>query len=1009
MNSHELFATETDATNLLPQERLEIVFLDASVADGGSLLSGIPPSMQIVRLEGDSDGVLQIAAALSGKTGVNAVHIVSHGHTGSLRLGTATLSLETLNEYADSLEIIGQALSEDGDILLYGCNVAGGEAGAAFVDALALATGADVAASDGPTGAAELGGNWLLEARTGPIAAAPFSSAEALAGYAGLLDDNTAPTFLLGDGSVVTDLGGSDYGRSLAVQADGKIVLAGYSNGNFGIARFSAEGALDESFGDGGRVVTDFDAADYGYGVAIQADGKIVVAGSSGDDFALARYNTDGSLDSDFGDGGRVWTDFGDFEQGLSLTIQVDGKIVVAGASEADFAIARYKTDGSLDTEFDGDGQVVTDLGGWDTAHSVTVLADGDILVAGYGGAGDGDFAIARYNGDGSLDTGFGDNGIVTTDFGGWDVGYGVMILEDGDFVVAGSSYQFGGGGSNFALARYNPNGSLDEGFGTDGLILTDFGNYDIAQSVTEQDGKILAVGYSGGAEFALARYNADGSLDEAFGSGGQRITDLGGADYARAVTVLGDGDFLVAGSTSSYGGGNFALVRYNADGTPDTGFGAVDTLGGVTTFLTTGEPVVLDSDVRIFDAELEATGSYAGAVLTLARHGGANPDDQFSPTGTIGVIGDLAGGIVTLEEVEIGTYTQEGGIGTIVFNDAATPERVNAALRQIAYSNTSASPPDSVQIDWTFSDGSGASALSTIGSTTVQIVFDDFAADPSTVASVAVGSPAIGDIEASGDQDWFRVTLEAGIQYRIDLEGSPTGQGSLGDSYLRGIYNSAGTPIPGTSDDDGGVGTNSQVLFTPTASGTYYIAASGYRDEIGTYRLSVTRVLSAADDTFSLDEDSSASLDVLANDTDPNGNPLTVTGVTTAPSHGTAMVEDDGTITYTPDVDFSGTDSFIYAISDGHGGSDTATVTLTVNQQPEAISLAGNFVESGVAGYTVGAIILPPSDPPPTMSIDDARFEIVGGVLKLKAGQFLQAETAAVVPVVITATDSLG
>jgi uncharacterized delta-60 repeat protein len=206
------------------------------------------------------------------------------------------------------------------------------------------------------------------------------------------------------DGMVTTDFGGLDEALGVAIQADGKIVAAGRGTavGDFALARYNRDGSLDTSFDGDGKVTTDFGSPfDVALGVAIQPDGRIVAAGTAaGDDFALARYNRDGTLDTSFDGDGKVTTDFGAMDAALGApAIQPDGKIVAAGYTTAggDFALARYNRDGSLDTSFDGDGKVTTDFGSpFDVAAGVAMQPNGRIVAAGGDG---GDFALARYLG----------------------------------------------------------------------------------------------------------------------------------------------------------------------------------------------------------------------------------------------------------------------------------------------------------------------------------------------------------------------------------------------------------------------------------------------------------------------------------------------------------------------------------------------------------------------------------------------------------------------------------
>ena len=210
-----------------------------------------------------------------------------------------------------------------------------------------------------------------------------------------------------GDGKQTTDFGGSDAATAVAVQADGKILVAGSSDGNFALARYGADGAPDPSFSGDGLVTTDLGGPDTAQDVAIQADGKIVVAGSSGGNFALARYTAAGGLDTSFSGDGLQTTDFGAAAGATAVAIQGDGRIVVGGASGGDFALARYDAQGALDTSFSGDGKQTTDFGGSDSANDVAIAANGAIVAAGthaFGGAAN--FAVARYTPGGALDTG---------------------------------------------------------------------------------------------------------------------------------------------------------------------------------------------------------------------------------------------------------------------------------------------------------------------------------------------------------------------------------------------------------------------------------------------------------------------------------------------------------------------------------------------------------------------------------------------------------------------------
>jgi uncharacterized delta-60 repeat protein len=426
------------------------------------------------------------------------------------------------------------------------------------------------------------------------LAAIPFLLAPAQAA-AGDLD----PSFGTG-GKVITDFGpGSNSASAVATQLDGRVVAVGRTgSGDFGLARFLVDGSLDPSFGSAGKVTTDVGGAfDEAFAVMIQPDGKIVAAGGTAPgggccQFALARYNPDGSLDPTFDTDGKVTTPFGGDARAFDVAIQADGKILAAGSKfdpfENGFALARYNPDGSLDPTFGTAGKALTSFGGMaDAAHGVAVQPDGKIIAAGAGGAAN-DFLVARYNPDGSLDATFGTTGKVITDFGGLDRAHDVDLQGDGKIVAAGV------GGEKFAVARYRTDGSLDPSFDGDGKATTQFTgeNIEIAEALAIQpEGRIVVAGSaftSFDRSYALARFNAEGSLDATFGTGGKVMTNFGNPsdvgvlcpegrpdcseDIAYDVATQPDGKIVAVG-----GGGAcnppcaWTLARYLVDSPPSS------------------------------------------------------------------------------------------------------------------------------------------------------------------------------------------------------------------------------------------------------------------------------------------------------------------------------------------------------------------------------------------------------------------------------------------------------
>jgi uncharacterized delta-60 repeat protein len=389
--------------------------------------------------------------------------------------------------------------------------------------------------------------------------------------------------------------GGYNEGQAGAVQADGKIVVAGRAqygsaSATCAVSRYLVDGSLDVTFDFDGQAFVPVNDVFLCWTMAIQSDGKIVVGGDrlggavSG--FGLARFNSDGSLDPTFDGDGRVVTDVGGSTFRLySIAVQPDGKIVAAGnvftGATTDIVIVRYNSDGSLDNSFDSDGKVLTTIGtGTDEAHAVAIQADGKIVAAGYVNEGSAfDFAMVRYNTNGTLDDTFDVDGKVRTQVSDASGIEALAIQPDGKIVAAGSA---GANGSNsdFALVRYNLNGSLDTSFDLDGKVMTPMGTgHDFADDLKIlSDGKILLAGdreQASDYDFALAKYNADGSLDTSFDGDGKVTTDFGEDETAVTVSIQSNGKLVAVGYRGYDVGGtpkyDAAISRYDANGAIDS------------------------------------------------------------------------------------------------------------------------------------------------------------------------------------------------------------------------------------------------------------------------------------------------------------------------------------------------------------------------------------------------------------------------------------------------------
>lgn len=384
------------------------------------------------------------------------------------------------------------------------------------------------------------------------------------------------PTFGTG-GAVTTLFSATSYvsASDVAVQSDGKILVVGSWSNVFGnperivLARYNVDGSLDGTFGTGGRVSTTFTLHTFASRILIQSDGRILVVGTTRDgaptfsSWIVARFETNGAPDGSYGSGGSATVNMGDdsLEYVTGAAVQPDGKIVIVGSSNVGndprVAIARLTSNGVLDSSFDGDGRVYGTVGNG-SASAVALQSDNKIVVAGeivsavtppYS-----DFFVARYNTDGSLDSTFDLDGRVSTSVGPLSDGAGAVAVQpDGKIVAAGATADDEGLFFLASVVRYQPSGALDPSFGMGGVVVTDLPSlFDSFSSVAiRSDGKIVVGGATGGGLTSLptlARYNSNGSLDVLFGNGGIKTSQFGYDSSFRGIALLPGGRIVAAG-----------------------------------------------------------------------------------------------------------------------------------------------------------------------------------------------------------------------------------------------------------------------------------------------------------------------------------------------------------------------------------------------------------------------------------------------------------------------------
>jgi uncharacterized delta-60 repeat protein len=388
------------------------------------------------------------------------------------------------------------------------------------------------------------------------------------------------PDFGGGDGQVVTTFPqGRAALQALAVQKDGKIVAGGSvnltdTNQAFALARYKPGGQLDPTFGDNGRVVTDFTAGnDVAEGLVVLGNGSIVAAGYTSTMFAAARYTKDGHLDHSFSGDGKIVINFGaDFDGAYDIARAPGGKVVLVGEKEpagggGTFALARLTSTGTLDDTFGGDGKVITAFPGFvATGEDLLVHDDGSILVSGdLFSANPVQVGLAAYRPNGTLDPAFGDEGTKTLDPGSM-FPRGMVELGSGKIVLAGS---IGGGHYDLAVLRLKPGGDPDQTFGPGGLVTHDLGKSAYVEDLRRAGTKlVLAVGLdvpeNVNDRMAAVRLTANGSLDLGFGDQGVAKSTLQ-QGFAQAVAIQQDGRILIGGSSSTDTNNRMAIARFLA------------------------------------------------------------------------------------------------------------------------------------------------------------------------------------------------------------------------------------------------------------------------------------------------------------------------------------------------------------------------------------------------------------------------------------------------------------
>lgn len=494
------------------------------------------------------------------------------------------------------------------------------------------------------------------------------------------------------DGAVIADFGSAaDAGNAVILQPDGKILMAGFrQEGEYPfqrapiIVRYHSDGSVDSAFGVNGQLAL-------GMGLhspvrlALQSDGKLLAAGSSGGALFLARYDGNGiSLDSTFGTGGIVTYPM-EFCDVCGITVndvavQPDGKIVLVGTESIGnytfMMVFRFNPNGSLDETFVANGFTIIEFpdNRYAYGRAVAIQPDGKIVVSGDMMDNEAEFhiALARLNSNGFLDTTFGVNGMAAVPLTYFESASGALALQpNGKIVVAGTFADRHDENHDLVAARFNSNGSLDTAFGGSGVVVANLGYEESAKDLAVQgDGKIVVVGEVSGLDFKdalLVRYNADGSLDSAFGVNGVVTTDFdGAADSASEVVLQLDGGIVIAGAS----GGDALLARYLS--------GPLD----VTTYTVTFKSIPTVDGWILESAENSNTGGSLNKLGSVFFVGDDVRDRQYRGILSFNTISLPDNAVITSTRLDI---RRQGVVGTSPF---ATHGDLLADIRAGAFSN---------------------------------------------------------------------------------------------------------------------------------------------------------------------------------------------------------------------------------------------------------------------------------------------------------------------------------
>ncbi|HVZ42274.1 MAG TPA: VCBS domain-containing protein [Ramlibacter sp.] len=814
-------------------------------------------------------------------------------------------------------------------------------------------------------------------------------------------------------GTVTLPMGSSDDGVStLEIQSDGKILLGGYDNGHghAQLVRLNGDGSIDADFGTGGIVSV---AATNIASLVLVAGGDILVGGYAGygpsRDFTVLRYNSDGSPDTSLGGTGQVTVPVGSSDDVLSsLDVQTNGKLVLSGyasnGGNYDFAVVRLDSNGALDTSFGGTGKVIVPIGGGDDfGASAVIQPDGKIVVAGHSFNGtDYDMAVIRLNSDGTLDTSFNGTGKVLIDIGsGNDFVFSVSLDGEGRIVLTGSGDA--GANNDFALARLHPDGSLDTTFGVGGGVsdweytVNDSGAVDalgVGETLTDSF-TVTVDDHHGGEATQVVTITINGTNDEPTITSG-----------AQSGQVQEDTTLVASGQVTASDVDSDDTLAYTGNATGSYGIFAVDDSTGAWTYTLQNGTDNTNNPVQVL-----AEGETVSETFTVTVSDGNGGNATQTVTVTVEGLNDAPwinpdtsdiAGTVQEDNGVVGTGTEGGSVGTLgtlVFRDVDNGASHTAHV-------VGAEPVDYVgtfSLNGTVSEdeGYGGSQVwhfdvdnSEIehlgqGDTLVQTytveIDDELSASGTQTVTITIqgtndaptitSDPQTGSVTEDGPITASGQVMGSDVDDGAVLGYAGGGAGSYGSLAVDATTGAWTYTLDNANHQDLAQGQSFTETFTVTvtdehsasATQTVTITVNGTNDAPVAQDDSGTALANGSGNGFD------ATGNVLANDTDVDTShaSLTVTevnelagnvGAAVDGSYGAVTIASDGSYTYVvdndnPAVQGLGTsdtliESFTYQVSDGLGGFDSATLTVTIegaNDGPVAADDSGSAIEAGV------------------------------------------------------------